>query len=138
MKFRGKVVAISFLIMALLSCVLPGIAEPVANLRQTETPYLSIEETSVQFTQTVVANLSCDKENSANRGKIVASPNGGLNIRTAPLELGGSIIATIPDGELVDILIWNTGDGWAKVKWKGICGYSKNTYIVVEQKDSSQ
>lgn len=57
---------------------------------------------------------------------IVATKSGALNIREWPEE--GPVIGKAPKGATVDILS-EAGDGWPKVRYNGVVGYSSDVYL---------
>lgn len=118
------------LFLSMLACVLPS-----SGTLPTKMP--TVENTQISLPTKMPTDdyePNCEEMKSSGRfGIVVASPNGGLNVRDLPLESGGKIIETLSDGNQVEIFS-TIGNNWNLVRFTDkngriVCGFVKMDYI---------
>jgi len=118
------------------ACVFPtyGTSLPVATLIPMKTFVPTLKPT---LKPTLEKLENCQNMSKSDViGIVLASPNGGLNIRNMPIELGGIILETVPNGTNLEIYE-NVGNGWSKIRFlqsdgNYICGYINTEYIKIK------
>ena len=138
MKRQNKKILWLALMLAFLTfaCVFPtGITFPATETTtSTETTVPTLKPT---LKSTLEKLSNCQNMEKSNKiGVVLASPNGGLNIRNLPIELGGVILETVPDGTNLEIYE-DVGNGWSKIRFlqsdgKYLCGYINTEYIEIQ------
>lgn len=125
-----------------LACVLPGLGS--GNPEIVESPTISAISTEIPLPTILPTDeISCQtKEESPIIAVVMASPDGGLNIRNLPIEMGGIILATARDGDEMEVFNIDIGNGWSEIRYyvptisKYICGYVNRDFIKI--KNTSQ
>lgn len=122
--------AVMVLFLSMLACVFPNsgtVPTLLPTVENTENPVPTIKPTDDY-------EPNCEEMKSSGKfGIVVASPNGGLNVRDLPIESGGEIIETLSDGNQVEIFS-TIGNNWNLVRFtdkngKITCGFVKMDYI---------
>ena len=135
LKTRFKYILLAiFSVFLMISCVLPGVGNFVATPIPTET---GTKTSEIGVLPTLLPTLTSDckiRKESNSVGIVVASENGGLNIRTSPIEDGGIVLATMPNNS--EFEIFSVANGWSEIRYLNgleyICGYVNNSYIKIK------
>lgn len=123
---------LAILLAVQVACVLPGIAniseEDSSAIEKTPTPHIiygSLPELP-----------SCEDETKL-LAIVLASDEGGLNVRSNPLDKfgnGGVVISTLKTDTHVEVIRKNHTEGWDFIRISSDCGYVNNKYLLYIEK----
>lgn len=131
-----RLLAMLLAVFFIMGCAIP--LESLFPVESTPTVFPTFTKVPTQM-PTLLPTVSLDCENipvSKTLGIVKASPNGGLNIRNLPIEMGGDILFTVQDGVELEIFD-NFGDDWVHVRLlmtdgTHICGVANKKYIEIQ------
>lgn len=132
---RNRIKIILLAMIFSFACVLPAVGNTVgSNDENTQEVVATILPTMIS-TSNPLSDCEKNIEKEFSEGVVDAKPV-GLYLRKTP---NGEVLAIIPDGESVEILTFDSGDGWAVVRWRNVankdanteslCGYAFNKWI---------